>query len=88
MGENQTFGDDYLIFPNPAVDKIQIYSVYSGTSLIQLFNKQGQLVLSTMINGPGLSAIDISRFSVGLYGWRIIQQNGNQEKSGRIMIVR
>jgi len=62
-----------VIYPNPAKEWINILSNDPLSNIIQLYNYNGQL-LKTVIIEPGLNTINISNLESGLYFFKILSQ--------------
>jgi hypothetical protein len=65
------------VFPNPAIDSIEIKSDYSlENAIISVFDLNGRRVLNYK-NVGGSSYVDLSSLSVGEYILRVISFEGN-----------
>ena len=73
-----------ILYPNPAVDKINIYTS-EGSKTISIFNIVGQNVFSTESSDNNV-AVNISQLSTGVY-YAIIRMN-NGDKSYRVKFVK
>lgn len=73
---------DYLLYPNPATDKIQIET--SSSAVFSLFDLTGKLLIKSSIEA-GNNTIDISKFQKGIYVSVI--ENGDS-KSVKKLIIR
>ena len=62
-----------LIYPNPALEMINIQS--NENAIIQIYHSTGQLQLSKEVS-PSDSQIDISQFPAGVYFVNILDENG------------
>lgn len=71
-----TADEQFSLFPNPANDvlNLQLSNAINTASILEIFNTQGQRVLSQSINAT-LSSIDVSTFSAGLYTLRVVDAN-------------
>ena len=66
----QSFSSEFIIIPNPAINKISVLSV-NGLKIkeIKIYNQWGQLILKSI---EEKEVIDISNFEPGLYIVEII----------------
>lgn len=64
----------FELFPNPALDKINVESSISGK--LNIFNGAGKLIYSDMIY-QGISAINISKFTPGYYFVSLVSARNN-----------
>jgi hypothetical protein len=66
-----------LVYPNPANDRITIVDNLSGTSVIEIYDLQGRLVLEVQNGGSDLSkTVDVSALVSGVYTIKTIGRNG------------
>lgn len=72
-------GAGFSVFPNPAKDKITVYS--SGglhpRMQLQLFKKDGVMVKSIFVQSANSQMVDIGELSNGFYFLRIIDEKGS-----------
>lgn len=66
------------VFPNPAKDKVTIYSKggFNQGSQVQLYHKNGMLLETKYIQSSNVQTMDISDLSNGLYFMRIVDAKG------------
>jgi len=71
-----TAASQFTLYPNPTSDvlNLQLSNDVNTASILEIFNTQGQRVLSQSINNA-LSSIDVSTFSAGLYTLRVVDSN-------------
>lgn len=73
---------DFSIYPNPAKNKITILTSTNSTNYtIEVFNKVGELVLTTYSKNTNSNQIDVSSLSNGVYFVKVISQNAQKVKS-------
>jgi hypothetical protein len=78
--ESQIFENEYMIFPNPAVNEISINSKHNQTeNNYQFFDYKGKLISAGRLNS-GSTTIDISGFSNGIYLLKINNNSGETYK--------
>ncbi|MES2140658.1 MAG: T9SS type A sorting domain-containing protein [Bacteroidota bacterium] len=81
------FDDTYglTIFPNPAIDLIQIqFEKGNENNLIELYSAEGKLLLTQSSNYQTLCQIDIGMYDIGTYLIKINNKN-TKGKSYRIV---
>lgn len=77
-------GNEVIIFPNPAKDKIEIKNLEEGYYTIDIQNLQGKIVFSSNIKGNnGPQVVNLSL----LPGFYIVTLNGEGKKITRKLIV-
>jgi hypothetical protein len=74
--DNSSFGSPsktVLLYPCPALDKLNIHPSIPGVELLEIFNMLGDLVL-TQTSGTTMDhrTLDVSSFPSGLYIVRMI----------------
>ncbi len=57
---------DFRIYPNPTTGPLNIYSPFGGKTTVKVSNLQGQVVLTSNVNGKD-NQIDVGNFCSGLY---------------------
>jgi hypothetical protein len=69
----------FSVYPNPARDKISIYAKggFSQGAQVQLFQKNGMLLQSKIIQSVNAQTMDVSNLSNGVYFLRIVDGKGN-----------
>ena len=68
------------IFPNPATNKINIdLSEIEGEFTMNIYNQNGQLILSELSNNRSLATIDISTLNSGVYFIQLISDYSTQK---------
>jgi hypothetical protein len=72
---------DYVLYPNPAKENINLITTYEGEKTISIYNSSGTLVSSYNISGKNI-LINISSLSQGLYFMKIIEANA---KTGALL---
>ena len=82
-----TFKDDYkfindklIIYPNPAVEAINIWSNNPTIAIINFINLQGQIVQQNSYKNNTLLNIDVSKLNRGIYIFQIINNNGQTQQ--------
>ena len=77
VGTNQlTTNSNYLVYPNPAKDHINLHSSQNGIMEYQIFNYEGVLVKNSIIDKKDLETqIQISDLSSGAYFIKLIQND-------------
>ncbi len=74
---------EITIFPNPAVDVINIqFTKPQDKSTIELYTMGGKLVLTRILNSETLSTINMSNYAAGTY---ILKIKNNNTKSYQIV---
>lgn len=73
LGKQEINSSHSIVYPNPAINQIQIDSDYSETMQIEIMDVSGKLVLSEhhSANKP----IDISALVPGTYAYRLLDNN-------------
>ncbi|MBL0048946.1 MAG: T9SS type A sorting domain-containing protein [Bacteroidetes bacterium] len=68
--------NDLVVYPNPAAQtlNISLSNAKDETAQLKLFNLAGQLVYEESFEGKYNKAIDISRFSAGLYVLQVVSE--------------
>ena len=68
LNEKFTNGQDILVYPNPAREKLTLIMDQGGSAsgVISVFNLQGQLIYTSLFEGSELD-IDVSAFQPSLY---------------------
>ncbi len=82
------FDDTYglTIFPNPAIDLIQIqFDMSNENNLIELYSAEGKLLLTQSSNYKTLCQIDMSKYDIGTY---LIKINNKNTKGRSYRIVK
>ena len=74
-GVHDINNSDYVIYPNPAKDHINLVSNFEGEKIISIYNSTGILVSSYNLSGSEI-LIDASFLSDGLYFVKIIETKG------------
>jgi hypothetical protein len=84
VSEN-TFDNVFSVYPNPAKEEIFIRTNSQGfeNTPLEIFNSQGQLLISTTVTQL-ITAVDISSLAAGIY---FICIPGNDEKAAHKFIV-
>ncbi|NNC84923.1 MAG: T9SS type A sorting domain-containing protein [Bacteroidia bacterium] len=77
VGIEDVANSDILIFPNPAMDKLQVEMKNSSDYVIHIYNMQGQLVLKDSFTGT-YEKVNINRLPTGLYNLLIKDLNNNR----------
>ena len=72
--------DDLVVYPNPASDKIYVNNISEKTSIIEIVNIEGKVVLKT----KSKNIIDISDLSKGIY---VIKFTGKDYFESRNFVV-
>jgi hypothetical protein len=77
--EKKGINSEFAIYPNPAKDKINIYSNAGFTqgSQVQLYHKNGVLLETRNIQSANAQSMDVSNLSNGVYFLRIVDAKGN-----------
>ena len=85
VDENLASENDFLVYPNPAKDFIYIESKFPVRDdvIFSLYNSQGKLIFEENFNSENQFMINISKFSNGIYFYKINTQN--IRKSGKIL---
>jgi hypothetical protein len=72
----QSFGQTFQIYPNPANESISILLNEKESALIEIFDQTGRRVLSQKSNNEVLKIeMNTSEFSPGIYTVRLTQAN-------------
>ncbi|MES2286984.1 MAG: T9SS type A sorting domain-containing protein [Bacteroidota bacterium] len=82
------FDDTYAltIFPNPAIDLIQIqFEKANENNLIELYSTEGKLLLTQSSNYKTLCQIDMSMYDIGTY---LIKINNKNTKGRSYRVVK
>lgn len=71
---------DLKVFPNPnrGIFEVKITASEQEKVTLNIFNLQGQLISSRMVQANALSQVDISDFGAGIYMLRVISEQGQQ----------
>ncbi|MDH4471970.1 MAG: T9SS type A sorting domain-containing protein [Fluviicola sp.] len=78
--DNQDFGTQIVVYPNPAVSELSVTIPFSTIFRIELFNSMGVRVLET----ENQSKIDVSQLSKGVY---FIKVTGNKTVYSQKIII-
>jgi hypothetical protein len=72
----QSFGQSFQVYPNPAAENISILLNEKEPALIEIFDQTGRRVRSEKSNAQVLKIeMNISEFSAGIYTVKVIQAN-------------
>ena len=72
----QSFGQVFQIYPNPANESLSILLNEKKSALIEIFDQTGRLVHSQKISTEVLNIeMNVSEFSAGIYTVKVIQAN-------------
>ena len=72
----QSFGQVFQIYPNPANESLSILLNEKESALIEIFDQTGRLVHSQKISTEVLNIeMNVSEFSAGIYTVKVIQAN-------------
>jgi len=71
------FLEKIKFFPNPASDFWNISSEDAMILKVEIYNLQGQLILTTQLNA-NLGKINTNGFSSGIYLSKVITKNGSK----------
>jgi hypothetical protein len=74
------------IFPNPAIEVINIDNPLQHTAYIEIFNLNGIKVSEQAIN-PGLNSLSISQLSSGIYNFRVTDA-GNYVYTNKFVVAK
>lgn len=66
VGVDSPVVPDFRVYPNPTTGPLSIYSPFGGKTTIRISNLQGQVVLTSDVNGKE-NQIDVGNFLPGLY---------------------
>ena len=64
------------VYPNPAIDYVNIDVRFPGTSSLEVFDSEGESVLKTTLNGEGSVPLHLNNSPSGIY--HVIVRNGAQ----------
>lgn len=64
---NDAPSDPTLLWPNPALDRVQVSGVPDGTSLVQLIDLQGRVLQNSAVNGQRTITFDVHDLEAGTY---------------------
>ena len=76
--ENETI--DLSIYPNPAKDQLNLFSM-QGLNSVKIYNNLGQQVSSEILNGIETYTLDLSGFPKGLYVVSVTTNHGMMSKT-------
>ena len=76
--------DDFKIYPNPAIDQINIENIPETTFSIQLINHLGQTIIKRTNNSNNKLSINTSNLSNGIYFLRL---TGRKSEINRKIII-
>lgn len=76
--ENETI--DLSIYPNPAKDQLNLFSM-QGLNSVKIYNNLGQQVSSEILNGIETYTLDLSGFPKGLYVILVTTNHGMMNKT-------
>ncbi|HQQ94923.1 MAG TPA: T9SS type A sorting domain-containing protein [Bacteroidia bacterium] len=79
LSANSEFGQNILIFPNPATNNKTTLTGLEGTNTISLYNLSGQLIFTQSVNTESID-IDLSNHAVGNYLIKITNES-NQTRT-------
>ncbi|MBP1838937.1 chondroitinase-B domain-containing protein [Formosa algae] len=83
---DNTLAADLKLYPNPAQNEINISDAKQQLSAIEIYNIQGQMILSKSIQSSVKTTIDVSRLSVGTYILKA--SNTNNETTFKRFIIK
>lgn len=89
LNQKNKTADQYWIVPNPATDRLNIFTTGRDPEKRQearLFNQLGRLVKSADLSSDS-TEIDVSPYSPGIY-YLVISNNGTLVKSEKVIIMR
>lgn len=73
------------VFPNPAVNELQIEGAFETETFFRICNNTGKGIQHFEIKG-NLTKIDLTTFSKGIYFYDILNYQGELLKSGRLVV--
>ena len=77
----QSFGQSFQIYPNPATESLSILLNEKESALIEIFDQTGRRVHSQKSNTEVLKIeLNVSDFSAGIYTVKVIQANRSSEQ--------
>jgi hypothetical protein len=74
--DNNDFGNSVKVFPNPAVDVLNIHSGYNEFSNVKLFDLHGSLILEYVSDNTSSVELDLNQFNSGSYFLEIKSDKG------------
>jgi hypothetical protein len=77
---NDISKSDYILYPNPVLNILNLKTTYAGEKMISIYNSAGILMSSYFINGTQ-SAINTSFLSQGMYFIKITETSSKKSKS-------
>ncbi|HET6991947.1 MAG TPA: phospholipase D-like domain-containing protein, partial [Bacteroidia bacterium] len=84
-GISESPDENTTVYPNPASGEIFVETDFPGTSVTQLFDITGKMILTNSTNGETKFPINISGLSDGIYFLRI--SNGEKSATEKIIIA-
>lgn len=76
------------LFPNPASDKIFITLDETAAASVEVYDLNGKLLKTTMVNNSSLLTMELSRFAEGIYFYQVKDSNGAGIERGKFTVVR
>ena len=77
-----TYSQDFEIYPNPAMDRINI-SAQDDSCSVQIFDASGKVIISANV----MSDIDVSTLTSGMYYVKLVSET-TVYKTQKLLIVR
>jgi hypothetical protein len=94
---NEVESNDFLIYPNPTANQLEIFSKRSAVGGIEIFDMlgknyqvsviSGELVKPQQVKGGYHLTIDISSLKTGVYFFRFYDKKGIYQEVRKIMLT-
>jgi len=80
------FSNPFDLFPNPATNKITINNV-SDYSALNIYDTNGQLLSSEILNGSKQTVIDVAHLHKGIYFVQLVDTTGSKVAPTQKLII-
>lgn len=81
--KEDTNSNNFLVYPNPASDKIQIHNNFSRSTLIQMFDITGRRIMNKMLEERTLS---VSHLKPGIYLITLIDEDSQERETMKLVV--
>ncbi len=82
--DDVTETNEFILFPNPARDEVQVTNIPNGATALSIYTIDGRLVLDKKIDGLANLTLDTSTFKNGTY---LIKTSGTFHFAQQLLII-